>query len=316
MTLSSPIVDFHCHFMPKGFELTTLDTNPASQRARWAITNTRISDEAVLMADIDSGDLAMRVVNAPMAHICDLDGNVPFDTVRRLNDALGDLVTRSGGRIAALATVDAYGDSERAALELERAVTTLGLRGVFVDCARGAEMIDAPRVRPVLETAARLGVPVFVHPINPEPMHRQMEPYGRIGTLFARGTINAQALIALVEGGTFEALPGLKVVVTALAFGGVAALGGLAHFSRIEGSVREILRQNVLIDTMEFCPTQIRASVELVGIDNVMVGSDWPIVSFGPIRDKVEAALQAAGLDEAGRVKVAGSNARRLLGIA
>jgi len=48
-------------------------------------------------------------------------------------------------------------------------------------------------------------------------MTRRMVSYGRIGTLFARGTINAQALIALVEGGVFEALPGLRVAVTALA---------------------------------------------------------------------------------------------------
>ena len=52
-------------------------------------------------------------------------------------------------------------------------------------------------------------------------MTNQMVPYGRIGTLFARGSINAQALIALVEGGVFEQLPDLRVVVTGLAWGSV-----------------------------------------------------------------------------------------------
>jgi hypothetical protein len=56
---------------------------------------------------------------------------------------------------------------------------------------------------------------VFVHPVAPQPLTRQMVPYGLIGTLFARGTVNSASLIALVEGGVFSQLPGLRVVVTA-----------------------------------------------------------------------------------------------------
>ena len=43
----------------------------------------------------------------------------------------------------------------------------------------------------------------------------------------ARATINSAALIAMLEGGTFDEIPGLRVVVTTLAFGG---LYYLEHF--------------------------------------------------------------------------------------
>jgi predicted TIM-barrel fold metal-dependent hydrolase len=89
-------------------------------------------------------------------------------------------------------------------------------------------MIDAPAARPTLEVAARLGVPVFVHPVAPEPLTRHMSPYGLVGTLYARGTANSAALIALVEGGALSDLPGLRIVVTSLAIGGVAMLAGLS----------------------------------------------------------------------------------------
>ena len=89
-------------------------------------------------------------------------------------------------------------------------------------------LIDAPQARPTLEVAAKLGVPVFVHPVAPQPLTKQMAPYGLIGTLFARGTVNSASLIALVEGGVFSQLPGLRVVVTAHAIGGLAMAAGLS----------------------------------------------------------------------------------------
>ena len=273
-----------------------------------------IVDEAALLADIEAGDISMRVINTPTAHICDADGHVPHATIMAINDELARIVARHPGRIIALATVDAY-DGEPSARELERAVTQLGLKGVFVECARGPRMIDCPEARPTLETAARLGIPVFVHPVNPQPLISQMDPYGRLGTLFARGTINSASLIALIEGGAFTALPALKIVVTALAFGGLAMAAGFAHMSRLPGGTREVLARNVLIETMGFHPALIRASVDLLGAGNVLVGSDWPIVSDGPIRPTVEAALRDAGLSTAEQQQVAAGNALGLLGV-
>jgi predicted TIM-barrel fold metal-dependent hydrolase len=104
-----------------------------------------------------------------------------------MNDELAALVARHPGRIHGLASVDAY-DGERSAREAERAIRDLGLSGLFVDCARGDLLIDAPEARPTLEVASRLSVPVFVHPVAPQPLTKQMTPYGLIGTLFARGT--------------------------------------------------------------------------------------------------------------------------------
>ncbi|WP_163317081.1 amidohydrolase family protein, partial [Enterobacter hormaechei] len=91
------------------------------------------------------------------------------------------------GRIHGLATVDAYA-GESAARELTRAVRELGLRGVFVESAKGDLFIDAPEARPTLQAAAELGIPVFVHPVNP-PLSRLLAPYGPVGTLYARGTV-------------------------------------------------------------------------------------------------------------------------------
>lgn len=120
---------------------------------------------------------------------------MPHDSIVAINDHVADLVARHPGRLYGLASVDPF-DGERAAREAERAIRELGLLGLFVDCARGDLLLDAPQARPTLAVAARLGVPVFAHPVAPQPLTRQMAPYGVIGTLFARGTVSSGCLIA------------------------------------------------------------------------------------------------------------------------
>jgi len=52
--------------------------------------------------------------------------------------------------------------------ELERAVRDLGLRGAML-CGRTRKRnLDHPDFRPVLERAAALGVPLFIHPQIPQ----------------------------------------------------------------------------------------------------------------------------------------------------
>jgi len=312
--MQPPVIDFHCHHIPKSFVPTTTATFPPEQRARWEQTNRQLSDEAFMLREIENGDLAARVVNTPAALVADADGHLPFDTIRAMNDELAELASRRKGRIVALATIDAY-DGERAAREVERACGELGLRGIFVDAGRGDQLIDAKQARPALESAARLGVPVFVHPVNPQPMTRQMVPYGRIGTLFARGTINAQALIALVEGGVFEDLPGLRVVVTALAWGGLAVAGEFDDHSKPDSGAIAIMRKHVTIDTMGFSAPLIRAAADLLGVENVVCGSDWPILNEGPISPALFTALEKARFTPAEQAMIASGNAKRLLGI-
>ncbi len=308
------IVDFHCHHIPARFEQTAVRSAPANQRARWEALARRLSDEDVLLKDIRAGDVAARVVNIPAQLIADAEGCVPHETIGAMNDELAMLVGRYPGRIHGLGSVDAY-DGDRSGREAERAIRALGLRGLFVDCARGDLMIDAPQARPTLEVAARLGVPVFVHPVAPQPLTRQMVPYGLIGTLFARGTANSASLIALVEGGVFSQLPGLRVVVTALALGGLAMAAGLSSESLLPSGTVDVMRKHVFIDTMRFHPTLIRASVALLGADKVLAGSDWPIAGDGPIRGMLSDAMQQAGLSDDEQSAIASGNCRRLLGI-
>jgi aminocarboxymuconate-semialdehyde decarboxylase len=195
-----------------------------------------------------------------------------------------------------------------------RAARDLGLRGLFLNSAKGDTLLDAPEALPTLTAAAELGLPVFVHPVYPPALSRQLAPYGQLGILLARGTVNSAALVALLRSGRFAALPGLRVVVTTLALGGVLLAAALGD-DESQPPVAETLRRHVFIDTMGLHPASIRASVDVLGAGNVLLGTDWPIVNDAPIRARTLAALAAAGLSAQDQQAIAAGNVRRLLGV-
>ncbi|HEY7245642.1 MAG TPA: amidohydrolase family protein [Xanthobacteraceae bacterium] len=314
MSGEAKIIDFHNHHIPARFELTAMRTQPPTQRARWEMLARKLPDEELLLRDVREGHLAARVVNIPGNLIADAEGNVPHETIIAMNDELAGLVARHPGRIHGLASVDGY-DGDKSAREAERAIAHLGLRGLFLDCARGDLLIDAQQARPTLEVAAKYGVPVFAHPIAPESLTKQMTPYGLIGTLFARGAVNGASLIALVEGGVFSELPGLHVVVTAHAVGGLAMTAGLSPQSRLPTGTIEVLRKHIFIDSTLVHPAVIRACVDLLGAGNVLAGSDFPIAGEAPIRGPLTQAMQQAKLSNAEQNAIVADNCLRLLGI-
>ncbi|MFK4298758.1 putative TIM-barrel fold metal-dependent hydrolase [Arthrobacter sp. GAS37] len=78
-----------------------------------------------------------------------------------VNDEVGQAAQDSDGRLVALARVDPW-DEKLAVSELRRAVTERGARGVFLHPAEEHFRINDSRVRPIVECAAELGVPVMV----------------------------------------------------------------------------------------------------------------------------------------------------------
>ncbi|MCL4766847.1 MAG: amidohydrolase family protein [Hyphomicrobiaceae bacterium] len=308
------VVDFHNHFVGPAFTPVAGAAAPLAQQERWREVNRQLASPEALMASIEDAGIAARVVNTPLEFVRTSGGEVAVTMVQRINDQLAELVGRHPGRLYGLATVDTYG-GDAGARELTRAVRDLGLRGVFVESARGDLLLDAPQARPTLATAASLGIPVFVHPINDPQLRQRFGRYGRAGTTLTRGAINSAALIALIESGTFDELPGLRVVVTTLAIGAVLLTGAFGDGARLRRDAPTLARRHVYVDTMGLHPALIRSVVDLLGPDHVLAGTDWPVFTEPAVADRLQRALTACGLDAAEQRMVAGGNALRLLGV-
>jgi aminocarboxymuconate-semialdehyde decarboxylase len=309
------IIDFHNHYVGPHFPLTTAANAPPALQSRWEGINRNLADQRALLSSIDEARIAARVINTPTAFLEDADGNVPAGMIPRINDAVAELVSKNPGRLYGLATVDAYA-GDAAARELTRAVKELGLRGVFVESAKRDLLPDAREARPTFATAAALGVPVFVHPVTDPAMHNRFKRLGPLGVRLARANINAAALVALLDGGVFDELPNVRVVVTTLAIGGVLLAGGFGDGARLRSDAPALTRRHVYIDTMGLHPVLMRAAVDLLGADHVLAGTDWPIAVEKSVPERLAAAFAACGLAPAEQQMVAGGNTLKLLGLA
>jgi aminocarboxymuconate-semialdehyde decarboxylase len=291
------IVDFHNHYVGPSFIPT--------------VPNRAVADPAALLASMDDG-IAIRVINTPLEFLRDKDGSLPAGIIPKINDAIAELVARHPGKLYGLATVDAFA-GEESAQELTRAVTELGLRGVFLESARDGLLPDATEARPTYAAAAALGIPVFIHPIEDAALFSRFKRYGRHGVRLTRGTINAAALYALLESGMFEEFPGLRVVVTSLALGGVLLAAGTAEGARLRKETPPEKRRHVYLDTTGLDAAAVRCAVELVGADHVVMGTDWPVVLESA--ERIRSVLDACGLDSADQELIASANTLRLLNL-
>jgi predicted TIM-barrel fold metal-dependent hydrolase len=308
------IVDFHNHYMGPSWTLTNLASLPPAARPAWEKINGNLQSQDALLASVESVGIAARVINTPTAFIEDADGNIPPGAEQRINDQMAELVGKFPGKLYGLATVDAF-SGDAAAREVTRAVRELGLRGVFLESAKRDLILGAKETRPALAAAASLGVPVFVHPLTDPQLHKRFSRTGGLGARLARATINSAALVSMLEGGTFDELPKLQVVVTTLAFGGVLLAGGFGDGQRIRSDAPALTRRHVYIDTMGLHPAAIRAAVDMLGADHVLMGTDWPIAVETSVPERLQTAFAHSGLSPTEQQMVASGNTLKLLGV-
>jgi predicted TIM-barrel fold metal-dependent hydrolase len=311
---SLKIVDFHNHYINPSWTLTNVATAPAAARAAQEKINANLQSEGALLASTEQTGVTARVINSPTAFIEDADGNPPPDATRRINDEMAETCIKHPSKLYGLATVDPF-SGDAAARELTRAVTELRLRGVFVESARKNLLLGDKESRPMLKTAAELGVPVFVHPQTDPELHKRFSRTGGIGRRYARGTINGAALINMVESGAFDEAPRLQMVITTLAFGALMLVAGFGNGQNIRSDAPALARRHVYIDTMGLHPALVRTAVDLLGADHVLMGTDWPIVEEKSVPERLARALKHSGLNTAEQQMVAGGNALRLLGV-
>ena len=309
------IVDFHNHYMGPNWTLTNMASVPPVARPAWEVTNRLLQTESELLASVENAGIAARVINTPTAFIEDADGNPPAGAHRRINDQMAEVCGKHPGKLYGLATVDAF-SGDAGARELTRAVKELGLRGVFVESAKRNLILGEKETRPTLAVAASLGVPVFVHPLTDPTLHKRFMQSGRVGVRLARGTINNAALITMLEGGTFDELPKLQVVMTTLAMGGILLAAGFGDGMRIRSDAPALTRRHVYVDTMGIHPSVVRVAIELLGADHVLMGTDWPIIVEKSVPERLHKAFAHCGLSHTEQQMVAGGNTLRLLGVA
>src|SRR5690606_35681050 len=136
----------------------------------------------------DEAQVDVRVLSLPpSSRFEDIDSVAPSaGVVAATNDYLAYAQREHPDRIQGLATIDAFA-GDKGAEEVRRAVEELGLPGIVVDSARGDLFFGHESTEPTIAEAARLGVPVFVHPAGIPLTPALIEQAGQLGSSYGRG---------------------------------------------------------------------------------------------------------------------------------
>lgn len=143
-----------------------------------------------------------------------LDATEGTALTRKINDILADIIEKHPDRFAGLAAL-ALRSPDAAADELERAVKQLGLKGALILPHVGGEFIDAKPYWPIFERAAKLEVPIYIHPAFPSTDRRkQYTGYPEIaGPLWGFAAEASLAAVRLICSGIFDEYPDLKIIL-------------------------------------------------------------------------------------------------------
>ena len=234
---------------------------------------------------------------------------------RTQNDALAALVRDQPDRLAALGALPLQ-DPELAAGELRALMDGGVLRGVEVAASVRGVFLGDDRFEPLWEAAEETGALVFVHPTTHGFDSPAFQDYYLWNTV-ANPLETATAAAHMVVAGVLERHPELRVL---LAHGGGALLavrGRMRHAHGFQPQAASRLRESpddsirrFYFDTLTHDDALLRALIDYVGPDHVLLGSDYPF-DMGDARH-VD-TVRALGLEPDVEAAVLAGNAERLL---
>lgn len=324
-------VDVHNHFIPPsviadarrgagfdGLHVETLDGREElvhRQGYHYPIDPAFFDVEKRLAAMDDAGTDVALVSIAPTLFMYWAAADEAVDFARQANDALASMAADSGGRLVGVATLPMQ-DTDAAVAELRRAVGELGMRGAEIGPVVEDRPLDDPSTRPVLATAAALGVPLVLHPYYVGDRAGLADFY--LTNLVGNPLESTVSASRLIFSGVLDDLPDLRLVL--MHGGGYLPyqIGRLDHGHRVRPECVGCRRapsaylDRFWHDTVTHARKPLGFLVDLVGSTHVLFGTDFPFdMAAGPVGEQLDGIELSAGQRQA----VAGGNAMSLFGI-
>lgn len=198
-------------------------------------------------------------------------------------------MNESGGRFIAFADCTlggSYDEPGEVVSELERAVRTLGLRGLKIHPSNLKTAADDRRLEPIVQAAARLEIPVVFHS-NPRAFD---VPFGL--------SPPARVYQLLAASGLAEGLPLV-----------LAHMGGV-QFLDLVGGYGYVDFSGTLLWLCELYGTEFAERLlRKIGLDRVLFGTDYPIHAY----ERYYAVLDEMEFTDAEIEQIAYGNAASLL---
>ena len=241
------------------------------------------------LKDMDEQDTEVQVVSIHTQILgYHLEPSAGVAQAREVNDEIASMTRQWPQRFAGMATLPLQ-DVAASIAELDRAVNVLGLKGAELDTVVNGKNWDEPEFLPLFQAAESMGAVLFYHPQPQDNL--AVDRTSKYTIPNSVGVVVEDTLITatLIFGGILEQFPDLKVCI---AHGGGAACFGMGRLDR-GWQVRSEARTNInrppstyqrqiYYDCITMSEVALRFLIDSVGIDRVVLGSDWPFVPWDP----------------------------------
>jgi aminocarboxymuconate-semialdehyde decarboxylase len=323
-----PTIDIHAHFVPEeylrlieaegepyGVSLRPSPNGPMIVVGRATIgpITAHYHDLDLRLKTMDAKGVAIHALSLMPPMVYWADGALGVRLGRIVNDALAEAARAHPDRFVGLATLPLQ-DPEAALTELERAVTELGCRGIYLGTnVRGKELTD-PLFLPVFERIDALGVPIFLHPLNVIGSQRLTSYY--LHNLLGNPFDTAVAAANLIFSGLLDRFPNLDICLPHAGGAFPYLIGRINHGWKVRQECKAMKKppssylRRFTYDTISHAPESLRYLINLVGADRVMLGSDY---CFDMGYERPVKVVTSLKLSRADQKKILGGNATRLL---
>lgn len=287
----------------------------------------RIQDiEEERLRDMDALGIDMQLLMLTAPGVQCFDAATATSLARSSNDQLAEAIARHPSRFAGMAAVAPHAP-DNAAIEIQRAVNTLGLSGVVINSHTHGEYLDDPKLWPIFEAAEALGVPLYLHPTTPSPqMIEPFLPRALDAAIYGFACETALHTLRMIVAGVFDRFPKLQLVLGHLGEGLPYWLyridfmhGGIVRSNRSDGArplqrrPSEVLRQNVHYTTSGMCwQPAVMFVHQLMGADRLLYAMDYP---YQIVPEEVS-AMDALPISDSDKIAFFSGNAERLFRIA
>lgn len=260
---------------------------PAGFQDRVALLLADTEDQR--LASMDAAGISMQVLSVAGvgADILPLGESISF--AMDYNDALSVIIDRHPERYAGFAHLP-MADGEAAAAELERACGKPGFVGALINGMSSNVFLDDIRFAPLLETAVRLKVPLYLHPNFPPPAVQELYyknlPPAVSGLLASAGfgwhiEVGIHVL-RLYASGTFDRYPELQIIIghmgETLPFMMARSERALSReLTKTERTLSETLRSQVWVTTSGFFTMPpLETAIATFGPERILFSVDYP----------------------------------------
>jgi 5-carboxyvanillate decarboxylase len=267
-------------------------------------------------------DFAVLSLGNPGAEIFDV--STGKNLARSINNELFAVIQKYPNRFAGFATL-AYQEPVSAAIELERAVKELGMKGAKIHSHLEGEFLDQQKYWVLFEAADKLGVPLYLHPKMPSPdMAKPYFPYSALaGPMFGFGVQTGLQALRLICSGLFDRYPNLKIILGHLGEALPFWLWRLdkpwrdghkpdPQTNKLKKRPSEYFKDNFFVTTSGmFWEPALVCSTMALGADKILFAVDHP---FESSKRAVE-FMDAASITNADKEKIYHTNAEKLLSL-